>query len=680
MVLQLAALAGLLFAGLKKTETIIHVEGQYLAKNDPMAEDVTVFASDAEVAFVPPLTAALQTAKNEAFYRTHAAALSALALSTAGFAYAPLAVLSLPFVLYAFRDLFKITYLQLQNKKITTYTLITLVTLGTFFISGGFFLASLVAVLFIWSIRLTDMMTEKSRQNIADLFEKTPEYVWLVVNNAEVKTPYAQIQRGDIVVVQAGNPIPVDGIIVEGMATVDQHILTGEAQPVEKEAGDAVFSSTILLAGKIYVRVEQAGADTTVAKITQILNNTVDFKSSVQMRSERLSQELVMPALVGGIVAAPLLGLNGALAVINSHPKERMAFVAPISTLNYINIAILRNILIKDGRSLELINTVDTVVFDKTGTLTEERPMVGKIHALPPYDNTMILALAAAAEHRQTHPLAKAIIEAAEQAGIVPPPLEEGEYKVGFGVAVRVVGRKIRVGSARFMTMEGLEIPQALRQDQQEASVQGHTLVLVAIDGQVYGCIQLLPRVRPEALTVLQYLKKLGKKTCIISGDHETPTRNLAQQLGVDQYFAQVLPQDKAAIIEQLQAQGHVVCYVGDGINDSIALKQAQVSISLGNASTLAQDTAAIILMDHGISHLPELFTIAERYKKNMDITLLILLTPAVIGLGGVFLLHYGLAQTIALNLLGLVGGVANAMWPVLQGEGVKPASPPAEV
>ncbi|MCP4699426.1 MAG: heavy metal translocating P-type ATPase [Gammaproteobacteria bacterium] len=669
MIIELAAIAGLLFAGFKKAKKAkTVVEGDYIPKDDAGTDLTSVIATDsaADDAMVPAKPKIPLSSKTDSFRKRKIAALSALGLSFAGFVFSPLNLLSIPFVLYAYKDMFEITYVQLKQGKASVPTLISLTTIGVFFIPAGFFLVSLVANLFIWSIKLADTLTEKSRQKITDIFEKKSEYVWLVAGDAEIKTPYEQIKPGDILAVQAGSVIPVDGVIVKGMAAIDQHLLTGESRPVEKEVGDTAFSSTILLSGKIHLKVEQAGAETTVAKITSILNNTVDFKSNVQMRSEELAQTLVMPALAASAIAMPLLGLNTALAVLNSHPKEKIAFVAPISALNYLNIAIKHNILIKDGRSLEMLNTVDTVVFDKTGTLTEEQPYVGSIYCSEHYHEDEILAYTAAAEYKQTHPLAKAILHKAEKRGIKLPPIDETECKLGYGVAVMIHHKKIHVGSARFMQTEKLEIPAFLLRQQADSQKQGYTLVMVAVDGEVCGGIELLPKIRPEAKEVIHYLKACGKKTYIISGDHETPTKILAEKLEIDEYVAQVLPQDKAEIIKGLQEQGRVVCYVGDGINDSIALKQAQVAVSLSGASTIAVDTAEVILMDKGLAHLPLLFGVAEKYNKNMDMTLTLMLMPAAISVGGAFLLHYGLAQTIGLNMLGLAGGLVNAMLPRL--------------
>ncbi len=663
--IPLSIAAGILYFNAKKNEKLEAATSQDL-KTNLKPDDANKLPQTTRTQNTPPAAFKLKDYhQDKSLNKGFIAAVSAFTLATL----APLPffrTIALPLVVYAFKDLYYNVYQRLKQGKVNAHTLVAITISGLLFITGGLLFASMISVLFLSSVKLSAMLTNKSRQNIQDIFEKTPEQVWLVLNDVETQVPYEQIKAGDIVVAHAGSPIPVDGTIIEGCATIDQHVLTGESQPVEKAVGDGVFSSTILLSGKIYIKVEHAGADTTVAKITQILNDTVDFKSNLQMRSERISQDLVLPTLISSGLAIPLLGMHSALAVVNSHPKEKIAVVAPISTLNFINIALKNNILIKDGRALELLNTVDTVVFDKTGTLTVDCPTVGKIHCLADYQANDILAYAATAEYKQNHPLAKAILRAAETQGIQLSAVEETEYKLGYGLSVIVNQRKIHVGSARFMQAEHLNIPEFLQQQQILSQQQGYTLVMVAVDGEVCGGIELLPQVRPEAMHVIQYLQAQGKKTCIISGDHAAPTRNLANRLGIDEYFAQVLPQDKAAIIKQLQDEGRTVCFIGDGINDSIALKQSQVSISLSGASSIAVDTAEIILLDQGLTHLPCLFEIASRYKQNMDATFAILLIPAAVSLGGVFLLHFGLIQTIALNMLGLTGGLGNAMLPML--------------
>jgi len=298
---------------------------------------------------------------------------------------------------------------------------------------------------------------------------------------------------------------------------------------------------------------------------------------------------------------------------------------------------------------LELLSQVDTIIFDKTGTLTEEQPHIGAIHCCSSYSENDILTYAAAAECKQNHPLAQAILQEAEKRQLTLPSIDDSEYKIGYGLIVVVAGHTIHVGSERFMVTVGMSIPISLKQQQQLCHEEGYTLVMVAIDNQVSGAIELLPTVRPEAKAIISRLKqrKNIKATYIISGDHEIPTRTLARDIGVDHYFAETLPENKATIIKQLQKKGHFICYIGDGINDSIALKQSQVSISLRGASTIATDTAQIVLMDGGLKHLNALFDLANDFNANMNTTFTVMLIPAVISVGGVFLLGFGIPQTI---------------------------------
>ena len=275
---------------------------------------------------------------------------------------------------------------------------------------------------------------------------------------------------------------------------------------------------------------------------------------------------------------------------------------------------------------------------------------------------------AAAAEYKQTHPLAQAILHEAEQRGIEPPQQTGAEYRMGFGLLVEVEGRRVHVGSERFMHQENIAVPAAIQEQQRLAQEDGYTLVMVALDQELIGAIELLPTLRPEIKTIIANLKQHHniKHTYIISGDGEIPTRKLAEELGIDHYFAQVLPQDKAARIQELQEQGHFVCYVGDGINDAIALKTAQVSISLRGASTIAIDTAQIVLMDAGLEHLERLFGLARQFNRNMNTTFAILLVPVALGMTGAFLFHFGIVQTVVLNLTGLAVGLGNVMSPLL--------------
>lgn len=490
-----------------------------------------------------------------------------------------------------------------------------------------------------------------------------------MINGVEIKTAFEAIQKNDIIVVNAGETIPVDGTIKEGMASVDQHILTGEAQPVEKGVNDQVFASTVILSGKLFIQVETAGEETTVAKIGHVLTQMNNFKGKWQLEGEKLENKTVLPTLILGGISFPILGPLGAAAIINAHFGYRMSVVSSIGILSYFRLMSQNGILIKDGRALELLSKVDTIVFDKTGTLTLSQPYVGRIHSCSDYDLIDILGYAAAAEYKQTHPIALAILKEAEDQKLNLPDIDEAEYQVGYGIQVTINQQLIQVGSRNFMEKEEISIPSSIKSAEDLGHQQGHSLVMIAINNQMIGAIELFPTVRPEAKAVIDKLRGCQIKSMyILSGDQEMPTQKLAQDLGIDHYFAQVLPQNKAEIIEQLQNSGKTVCYIGDGINDAIALKKAQVSISMRGASTVATDTAQIILMSN-LNQLGYLFDFAQEFEQNMTTNFKMMIIPTIIGMGGAIFFNFGMVHTMLLKQTGLVMGLVNTTQPLIKSQ-----------
>jgi Cu2+-exporting ATPase len=430
-----------------------------------------------------------------------------------------------------------------------------------------------------------------------------------------------------------------------------------------------VFAATVVLTGKIYVRVEKAGDETTAAQIGEILTQTTEFKTAGQMRAESLAQKTVLPTLVAGGLSLPLLGPMGALAVINAHFSYRLSVVSSIAMFSHLQLISQKGILVKKGEMLDLIPQVDTIIFDKTGTLTLSKPHIGQIYPFDNYNEEQILTLAAAAENKQTHPIALAILEAANARALLIPQVQEIAYQVGYGLQVQIENQWIQVGSRRFMQQANMLLPPSFQTLEAQAEEQGNSLILVALNKQVIGALELLPTIRPEAQAVIDTLKQLPRveKTYIISGDNKKPTQQLAHTLGIDSYFAQVLPQEKAALIEKLQNAGKIVCYIGDGINDSIALKKANVSISLSGASTIATDTAQIILMGEDLNQLCDLFQLAYEFDKTIQQGFHAVLTPTVIGIGGAFFLTFDVMDTIILKQLGLTIGLLNATYPLIK-------------
>lgn len=583
------------------------------------------------------------------------------------FFYPALAPLSVIAIIYSAFPYYELGYQSFFKRRQIEVTISDVIVITGLLLLGYLLTAAVMGWFIALGEKLLIETENNSRKKLVNIFGEQIRTVWVQAAGAELEISFEELKVGDIVVVNAGDMIPVDGVIVEGVATVDQHALTGESQPLEKATGDNVLASTILLSGRIGVCVEQTGQDTIAARISTILDNTADFTSSTQARGMEIANIYTPPTLALSAITLSLLGSNSALAIITSSLGYNMRVVSPISVLNYLKILSEQGILIKDGRALELLDRVDTVVFDKTGTLTLDQPRLGKIHLCRGIEisENELLMYAASAEYRQTHPIALAILEAANGRGIDLPPISEAAYEIGYGIKVKVGECLVRVGSLRFMEMEGIVISEEMKNLQEDSFEEGSSLIGVALNDQLAGMIELNPTLRPEVKNILSELKQSNKSLYIVSGDHEKPTQRLAIELGIDHYFAETLPENKADLIEGLQKEGRYVCFVGDGINDSIALKKANVSISIKGAATVATDTAQIVLMDGTLNQLGQLFKIASDFEGNMKNNFRMSMVPGLICIGGVYFFNFGVVSGLAIYNLGLIAGLTNAMLPL---------------
>lgn len=595
--------------------------------------------------------------------------ITTLALATARLHPLVRAITCVPLAFYLVRPLFRNAYHSLvQERKLSLWVLgavnLTLLWLGGYYIIGG------VIFIFTWLGQKLSYITEdRSHKGLVNIFGQQPRQVWVVNQQGdqrvEVEIPFDQLQVGDILVLSAGQMIPADGRIVEGQASIDQQRLTGEGQPAEKGVGDTVLAATVLLAGHILVQVEKAGQETVAAQIGEMLNKSASYQMAIATKAMQIADASVKPTLVAAGLALLTVGYSGMVAITSTMFGLNLRLSGPMALLAYLNVASRHSILVKDGRSLELLTTIDTVVFDKTGTLTLDQPHVAHVHTFGAFTGDEVLAYAAAVEQRQSHPIARAICTAAAQQGLVLPTLSDSRYEAGYGIQAQIDGKLIQVGSDRFMTLAEIPLTPEVAHLQQHAHGQGHSLVMVAVDQQVVGAIELEPTIRPEAQAVLTELRKRNLTLYIISGDQEAPTRSLAQKLGIDHYFANTLPENKAKLVEQLQAEGRAVCFVGDGINDSIALKKANVSVSLSGATSVATDTAQIVLMDATLQQLPLVFTLAKEMDANLRIGMILAIAPGLAIWGGVFFAHLGILGAAILFEGSLWVGIANALRPL---------------
>lgn len=561
--------------------------------------------------------------------------------------------------------IYRITEKQIREKKIGLEVLITCHTsLGL--ILSQYAGMQIDGICYYIGHKLVAKAEGHSKKIFTDIFEQLPRKVWVLKDHVEIEMPLEQISPNDIVVVTIGEIIAIDGLIIKGMAVIDQHALTGESQPVEKKMGDKVLASTVVISGKIWIEVEQAGKETVVSQVSHILNNAAQFKTQLHLRGDEWSHKAVVPFMGTSILAYFLTGPMGALVCLISHFGTPFRVIAPLGTLNYLEVAMKKGILVKDGRALERLNQVDTILFDKTGTLTQEIPEVGKIMLCDIYGEDELLSYAAIAEQKLSHPIAKAIINKAKAFKLDLPDIEDSKYQIGYGVTVTFEDQMIQVGSQRFMEMEGISIPDQIENTMRHSHHQGHSLVMVAINSRLIGAIEIQVVVRSEVKQLISDLRQNGiKYIAIVSGDQKQPTQKLAEQLGMDGYFYEVLPPEKANIVEKLQNEGKVVCFVGDGINDTIAMKKADISISLTGASSIATDVAQIILMEENLYHIIELLKLSRNLDVNLKTGFGILLVPSIIGIGGAFLSNIGFITVIAIKNISFLAAMANAISPL---------------
>lgn len=528
-------------------------------------------------------------------------------------------------------------------------------------VSGWFF----INVTLYWFYRLFNYIALKtedhSRSRLIDVYARQPRTVWGLIDGVETELAFETLEAGDLIVLRAGDLVPVDGEIVEGSASVDQHILTGESQLAEKAPGDPIYASTIVVAGRLVVRSRETGAATMAAQVGAALNATNSYAATVEARGMALADKATIPSLLFGATALVVQGPGAGLAALAGDFGSGMRVLGPVAVLKHLQSGAQNGLYIKDGRSLELLRSVDTLVFDKTGTLTQPEPLLMRTHGWGESE-ARVLTLAAAAEMRLTHPIARAIVAAAADAGLAVPQADQNSFDIGFGVRVDLPDGIVRVGSLRYLEAEGITADAVARKAESAAHAIGHSFVFVALGERLIGAVELRPQLKPDAQATIERLKAMGLSIVILSGDHEVPTRTLAEQLGVDRYFAGVLPQGKADIVRQLQAEGRSVCFVGDGINDSIALKAAQVSVSFHGASTIATDAAQVVMIDESLDGLLRLFSLSRSLDANMKRSYRISMASSGAVVVATILFGTGLAGTVVVANVGRVAGLINAM------------------
>lgn len=465
---------------------------------------------------------------------------------------------------------------------------------------------------------------KKSYSDLADRLLSQNDQVQLVEGDSERTVPVKALKKGDIIAVRTGSVIPVDGTVLRGEGLVNQASITGEPLAVEKRTGSSVFAGTIVQEGELFVEVRATGSQTKVQNILTMIDNSQQLKVSSQIRSERLADSLVKYNFLLSLLTFLLTrDIRKVMATLMVDYSCAMKLASPIAVLSAMKEAAENGIVVKGGKFLEDASRADTVVFDKTGTLTAAEPQLARIISFDGRSEEEVLSVAACLEEHFAHPIATAVVKAAEARGILHPERHaKVEYIVAHGIATTLEGKKLVIGSRHFVfDDEKVRKPKGLEKIQKEALGNGESLLYLAEEKEIIGIFAVNDPVREDVPHIIRKLHQSGIQNCVmITGDDEGAAQNAAKTAGIDHYISRALPEDKFRYIEEQKQQGHTVIMIGDGINDAPALAAADTGIAMGDCADITGETADIILSSKdGLEGLYKTRVLGRRLMEKIE-------------------------------------------------------------
>ena len=532
-------------------------------------------------------------------------------------------------------------------------------SIGVSLLRGDFGTAGSVMFLLNLGSLLEEWTRKKSLDDLARSMALNVDKVWVRSQGTEVLVPLTKVRSGDEVVVRSGNMIPLDGTVLEGEAMVNQAALTGEAMPVRKTEGSTLYAGTVVEEGECVFIAKAEGGSNRYDKIVAMIEESEKLKSSTESRALVLADKLV-PWCLGATVVTYLLTRNAtrAISCLMVDFSCALKLSMPLAVLSAMRECGSYHITVKGGKYLEALSQADTIVFDKTGTLTRATPQVVEVVPFSGCNEREVLQLAACLEEHFPHSMANAVVRAAKERGISHEEMHsEVEYIVAHGIASRVGGQRVVIGSHHFVFEdEKCTIPTA-EQQKFDALKPAYSHLYMAASGQLVGVICISDPLRPEAAAVLNGLRALGiRNTVMMTGDSERTAAAIAKQVGVDRFFAEVLPEDKANFVQQAKAEGHTVVMIGDGINDSPALSAADIGIAINSGAAIAREIADVTIKADSLEELVALKAIANSLQKRVHANYRFVLTfnSALIALGALGILQP--ASSAMLHNLSTIG------------------------
>ena len=532
-------------------------------------------------------------------------------------------------------------------------------SIGVSLLRGDFGTAGSVMFLLNLGSLLEEWTRKKSLDDLARSMALNVDKVWVRSQGTEVLVPLTKVRSGDEVVVRSGNMIPLDGTVLEGEAMVNQAALTGEAMPVRKAEGSTLYAGTVVEEGECVFIAKAEGGSNRYDKIVAMIEESEKLKSSTENRALVLADKLV-PWCLGATVVTYLLTRNAtrAISCLMVDFSCALKLSMPLAVLSAMRECGSYHITVKGGKYLEALSKADTIVFDKTGTLTRATPQVVEVVPFSGCNEREVLQLAACLEEHFPHSMANAVVRAAKERGISHEEMHsEVEYIVAHGIASRVGGQRVVIGSHHFVFEdEKCTIPTA-EQQKFDALKPAYSHLYMAASGQLVGVICISDPLRPEAAAVLNGLRALGiQNTVMMTGDSERTAAAIAKQVGVDRFFAEVLPEDKANFVQQAKAEGHTVVMIGDGINDSPALSAADIGIAINSGAAIAREIADVTIKADSLEELVALKAIANSLQKRVHANYRFVLTfnSTLIALGALGILQP--ASSAMLHNLSTIG------------------------
>ncbi len=506
-----------------------------------------------------------------------------------------------------------VTRFDIKADVLVSMALIASVSIGEIFAAGE------VAFIMQLGALLEELTVARARAGIEKLVRLTPQTARLVDGGQERLVPVEQVQVGWRLRVLPGESVPVDGVIRSGQTSVNQAVMTGESLPVDKGPGDEVFSGTVNQFGAFEMEATRVGEDSSIQRMIRLVQSADAGKAKIVGIADRWATWIVVFALFAAAVTWLVTGeIIRAVTILVVFCPCALVLATPTAVMAAIGNATRHGFLVREGDALERLAAVTTVAFDKTGTLTYGAPEVVAAEPAGGYSREELLRLAAAAEQLSEHPLGKAVTARFRREGRGPlPPAEDFSMVPGGGVQARIEGRDVLAGKEALLREKGVE--GALPAGAEQAAARGCTLICVAVDGVLAGCLALADTIRSDSAAMVEALAALGVKPVLLTGDHRQAAEAIAAQVSIREVRAGCLPEDKLAAIDQYQAQNQPVCMIGDGVNDAPALKRAAVGIAMGGVgSDIAVDAADIALVDDEVKELPHLIALSRRMMKTI--------------------------------------------------------------